>query len=141
MEHLANINGGSAFEPKDVQIGPGWTSQMREMADHIGAYRTLLVSAHFGRQQVYIAADPRRSPLTPLIGTQASQTLSHVYRGERSSVPRASHALRVAQRHRVLRAVREGRLSKTEAARLIGSSRTYVSHLVNHSREGLAKHG
>ena len=34
--------------PENVQPGPGWTDQMREMADHIGAYPTMLIVDRYG---------------------------------------------------------------------------------------------
>lgn len=124
------------LDPQHVRIGKGWTEQMIEMADHIGAYRTLLISEHFGGQQVYITADPSRSPFLSLVGQSAAETISEVYRRERLIIPTAHAALRSARRAVVLRRVRTKELSKAEAARLLGSARTYVSYLINHTEEG-----
>lgn len=119
-----------------VRVGKGWTAQMIEMADHIGAYRTLLISEYFGGQQVYIPADPSRSPFLSLVGQSAAETISEVYRRERLIIPTAHAALRSARRAVVLGRVRTKELSKAEAARLLGSARTYVSYLINHTDEG-----
>jgi hypothetical protein len=48
------------LDPRYVRPGKGWTQQMFEMADHIGALSTLLLSQALGGRQVYIPADFQR---------------------------------------------------------------------------------
>lgn len=120
-----------------VKVGKGWTAQMREMAEHIGPHKTLLISYAFGGQQIYVAANPNRNKLCVLVGDEMAKILSHVYRRERLSIPTAKTALRVAKRGPVLAAVRSGTLTISEAASMLSSSRTYVSYLINHTDEGV----
>lgn len=122
--------------PEDVQPGPGWTGQMLEMADHIGAYRTLLIVEKYGGQTIYIAADPARNCLRDLIGTAAAETMSHVYRRERLQIPTGKFALNRARRAALVAAARADEVAVAEAARMIGTSRSYFSHLVNQTSEG-----
>jgi hypothetical protein len=117
-------------------VGKGWTQQMREMADHIGPYLTLLISEQFGGQQIYVAADPEKNVLRPLIGDEVARIMSEVYRRERLTIPIANTALNIARRARTLAAVRANRLTIADAARRLRSSRTYISFLINHTQEG-----
>ncbi len=122
--------------PDDVRVGPGWTDQMREMADHIGARPTLLIIAARGGEQVYVSQDPGRSPFRDIITGQAAATIAHVYGGNRLLVPIGRAALARARRAGVLAAVRAGGLTGADAARILGTSRTYLAHLVNQTDEG-----
>ena len=120
-----------------VSIGKGWSPQMIEMADHIGAFRTLLLSQAMGGRQLYIPANSERNRLAHVVGEEAARILSHVYRCERIVIPTARTALRIARRAGVLARVRKAELSISEAARRLGSSRSYVSYLINHTDEGI----
>jgi hypothetical protein len=71
------------------------------------------------------------------VGEEAARILSRVYRRERIVIPTAKAALRAARRASALARVRQGELSISEAARLVGSLRSYVSYLINHTDEGL----
>lgn len=129
--------------PEDVTPGKGWTPFMLEMADHIGAYATILLVARFGGQRIYIPADPERGKhyedrgtIRDLIGKQKAQILSHVYRREYLSIPTAKYALRRARREGLVASARAGDITAAEAARRIGTTRPYMSHLVNHTDEG-----
>lgn len=121
--------------PEDIQPGPGWTEQMLEMSDHIGPYATMLVVERYGGQQIYISADPKRNVLRDLIGAAAAATMSHVYRRERLEIPTAKYALARARRRGIIARCRTNELSVSEAARILGTSRTYLSNLVNNSDE------
>lgn len=125
------------LDERFVRVGKGWTAQMREMADHIGAHKTLLISYVFGGQQIYVAANPERNRLCALVDEKTAKILSHVYRCERLSIQTAKTALRVAKMAPVLAAVRRGMLTISEAASMLSSSRTYVSHLINQTDEVL----
>lgn len=122
--------------PADVRPGPGWTQQMVEMADHIGAYPTLCVVARFGGAQVYIGRDPARSPFAEVVDAATAATIAEVYGGNRLLVPVGRVAVARARRAVVLAAVRARRISGADAAKVLGTSRTYLSHLVNETLEG-----
>jgi hypothetical protein len=122
--------------PEDVQPGPGWTSQMVEMADHIGPHRTLLFVDRYGGQQLFFTQSFTEGELAELIGAKAAQTLREVYRGERVLMPTAKQAVAYAKRQPILAAVRAGQLTGQEATRILKTSRTYVSHLINNTDEG-----
>lgn len=129
--------------PQDAQVGPGWTAQMIEMADHIGAYATLLLIDRFAGMSLYIPADwtrgkvyDGRGSIREIVGDRAAQILSHVYRREYLELPTAHHAIARAKRAPIIAAVRQGRMTITEAARKLRSRRPYISQLVNQSDEG-----
>lgn len=130
-------SGALDLDPRYVRPGKGWTPQMIEMADHIGAFRTLLISQALGGRQIYIPADSKKNRLGDIVGEDAARTLSRVYRRERIVIPTARAALRSARRAGILARVRRGELNISEAARRLGSWRTYVSYLINHTDEGL----
>lgn len=129
--------------PEDVRPGPGWTDQMLEMADHIGAYATLRLVDAFGGQRIYIPADPARGKVYPgigsirdVIGDEAAVMLSEVYRREYLLIPTAKYALAHARRSAIVANVREGRMTAADAVRMLKTSKSYLSHLVNHTDEG-----
>lgn len=129
--------------PEDVQPGPGWTERMLEMADHIGAYRTLLLVDRFGGMRIYIPADWTRGKsyegkgsIRDVVGDKAARVLSEIYRREFFLVPTAKHALARARRHAVIASVRAGDISGADAAKMLKTTRPYLSHLVNGTDEG-----
>jgi hypothetical protein len=131
--------------PEDVRPGPGWTERMLEMAEHIGAYRTLLLAQAFGGERIYIPADfragkvyPGRGSIREVVGDEAARILSDVYGREYFWFPTAKTALARARRAPVIASVRAGDISAADAARMVGISRTYIAHLLNETREGLA---
>lgn len=122
--------------PVDVVPGPGWTAQMREIADHIGAYATLRIIAAFGGRQVYVSRDPAASPFREVIAGEEASILADVFGGNRLLVPVGRVPLARARRAVVIAAVRARRVTGADAARILGTSRTYLSHLVNETDEG-----
>jgi hypothetical protein len=129
--------------PKDVKPGAGWTPRMLEMAAHIGPYLTLVLIDRFGGQRVYFPADPARGKFYPDIGTiqdvvgaQAAAILSYVYQREYVPIATARLALRRARRQALIASARAGDITVSEAARKIGTSRPYMSYLVNQTDEG-----
>lgn len=122
--------------PQDVRPGRGWCPLMREMADHIGAYDTLVIVEAFGGRKVYVPADASRSPFLPLIGMEKAQTLSWVYRRETLELPTGGYALARARRAGILASVREGSLTVSQAARILGVRRDYASRLIARTDEG-----
>jgi hypothetical protein len=123
--------------PTDVRAGKGWTSVMLEMAAHIGEYATLQIVDVFGGTDPYIPLDPSLSPFTDLIGKDKAEIMSSIYGRTVLQVPVAGEALRNARRAGVLAAIRAKQMTLTEAARIRGvGSRSYISHLVNHTRDG-----
>jgi hypothetical protein len=123
--------------PEDARPGPGWTEQMLEMADHIGAYRTLLLVDRFGGMRIYVPADPERGKSYPgkgsirdCIGKDAAAKLSEIYRREYLSIPTARNALLRARRAPVLAKALEGEMTISEAARIVGTTRPFASQMV-----------
>lgn len=122
--------------PDDVRAAPHWPEQMREMADWIGPLDTLRVSEAFGGEVVYISHNPQRSPFRDLLSPAQVETMARVYGGSRLTVSNALPLLRRVRRAGVIAATRAGRLTIMDAARICGTSRTYMSHLVNQTSEG-----
>lgn len=104
---------------------------MLELADHIGAYETLLICAVFGGQELYIPADPAKCPFASLIGAEKATIIADVYHRNVIAVPTAKYALAEARRAPVIAAARARRITVAEAARRLGMRRDYVSRLVN----------
>lgn len=122
--------------PVNAQPGPGWTEQMLEMAAHIGAYPTLCIVDQFGGQQIYVAKDASSSPFRDVVTDEIAATIASVYGGNRLLIPVGRAALDRARRAGIIAAVREGKMTGADAQKIIGTSRTYVSHLVNQTNEG-----
>jgi hypothetical protein len=122
--------------PADATPGPYWTQQMVEMAGHIGPYLTLVLIDRYGGQQLSITQAFADGPLTVLLGATAAATLRQVYRGERLFLPTGKKAIAYAKRQPILAAVRAGLMTGQEATRILRTSRTYVSHLLNETAEG-----
>ena len=123
--------------PKDARVTSKWPAQMVEMADHIGAYPTLMVIDHFGGQQVRVPLDPDRNPFRDVLGPDLAATFSRVYGGNELELPVAKPARDEARRAPVLASVRNKDMSVREAAKILGTARTYVAQLVNRSREAV----
>jgi hypothetical protein len=122
--------------PREVAPGPGWSAQMREMAEHIGAYETLLICDRYGGQEVYIPADATKNPFLPLVGAAKAKALSWAYRRDTLAIPTAGYALRRARRAGIIAAVRAGQVTVAEAAKILGLRRDYASKLINQTEEG-----
>jgi len=122
--------------PRDVRTGPGWTNQMLEMADHIGAYAVLSIVARHGGEQIYVPHDAALSPFAETIDRAAATEIAQVYGGNRLLIPVARAAVSRARRAIVIAAVREKKITGAEAQKIIGTSRTYIAHLVNATDEG-----
>lgn len=123
--------------PQDVQPSHYWTDVMRELADHIGPYATMLLVDALGGTDPCIPRTTENSRYAPIIGEEKAKILHDIYGRERLQLPVASGALRHARRAGVIAAIRAGTLSLTEAAAIRGmGSRSYISHLVNHTDEG-----
>lgn len=114
----------------------GWTDQLIEMAEHIGADPTLKLIELFGGQSVYIARRPSRPSIEEAIGRAAAEKLRRIYTCEKITLPAARYLLARRRRAVIVAKARAGMISVAEAARMIGTSRTYMSHLVHHTSEG-----
>jgi len=130
--------------PEDARPGPGWTDSMLEMAEHIGAYRTLQLVDRFGGMRIYIPKDPekgksygRRGSIVDLVGIGTAAKLSAVYGSEYYFFPVGQTAVRRAKRAPILAAVREGTLSGNEAAAMLKMQRAAFAKLINTKAEGL----
>lgn len=121
----------------DVRPGKGWTPQMIEMAEHIGAYATLLISQAFGGQGLYIPLDPEKNMFRDVIGPEKAAIVSQVYGGERLIIPLAHAAIHRAKRAPIVAAVRARELTIGEAAIVLKMRRDNLSRLVNASDEAL----
>lgn len=117
---------------------------MLEMVDHIGAYATLLMIAAFGGRRIYIPADYTKGKryegigtIADVIGEEAATKLSFVYRREFVLIPTGRGVLAQARPGPIIAAVRAGLMSGADAARILRTSRPYVSHLVHDTDEGL----
>jgi len=124
--------------PRDARVTRKWTDQMREMAAHIGPYRTLLVIDALGGQEVYVPASADRGRLADVIGSDGAAIMSQVYACNRIRLPVGRAALNEARRAGVIAAIREGRMTIGEAVPILGTSRSYISQLVHHTDEGEA---
>lgn len=122
--------------PPGAQPGPGWTEQMIEMAAHVGADATLAIVDAFAGQRVYISADPARSPFAGVVSDDVMRTIAHVYGNAKFQIPTAKTALARARRAPILAAVRAGSMTMPEAVAALGTSRTYLAHLLNETEEG-----
>lgn len=112
---------------------------MLELADHIGAYDTLRLCEAFGGQELYVAADPARSPFAAVIGAEKAAILAHALHGNVLAVPTARYALAEAKRAPLIEAARAGSITVAEVARRLGLRRDYVSRLVNRDGPRVAK--
>jgi hypothetical protein len=117
---------------------------MLEMADHIGAYMTLLLVDRFGGMRIYVPKDftrgkvyRDRGSIREVIGDEAARKLSEIYTTEYLHIPTGRLALAQARRAPILAAVRAGRMSGNDAAKLLRTSRNYLARLVNQTREGM----
>lgn len=122
--------------PSDVQPTRFWTDQMLELAVHIGPYAALLLIDRLGGQTIRVPMDPERNRMTFIIGEAKARIMSQVYGGSRWTVPTGRAALTEARRAPILAAIRDKRLTINEAVPILRTSRTRISHLLNHSDEG-----
>jgi hypothetical protein len=129
--------------PSNVQPDSSWTRRMLEMAVHIGPYATLLLVERFGGMRIYIPADWSRGKvyedkgsIRDVVGDKTAKILSDIYTREYFHFPTARLALATARRAPVIASVRSGDITGAKAARLLGTSRPYLSHLVNKTEEG-----
>lgn len=109
---------------------------MLEMADHIGAYATLRLIEVFGGQPVYIPYKDQLSPFTGLLGVDTARHIAQIYGGNRLQLPVGKAALLRARRGPIVAAARAKTLSMRDAAAILGTSTTYMAHLVNATDEG-----
>jgi hypothetical protein len=124
------------FQLVIARVTRRWTEQMCEMAAHIGPYRTLLVVDALGGQVVDIPKRVELNRLAPVIGQEGAAILSWAYGGDRLRIPVARAALAEARRSGIIAAIRSGRMTIADAVPILGSSRSYISHLVNATNEG-----
>lgn len=122
--------------PKDAQVTRKWTEQMREMAAHIGAYRTLLIVDAVGGQTIDIPSKAERNRLAEVIGDDGAAIMSRIYGGNVLRVPVGRAALDEARRAGVIAAIRAKTMTIAAAVPILKTSRSYLSHLVNGTSEG-----
>ncbi len=122
--------------PTDARVTRKWTEQMREMAAHIGAYRTLLVIDALGGQQIDIPSDPANNRMASFLGDEGAAIMSRIYGGNKLWVPVGRPALNEARRAGIIAACREKKMTIAEAAPILKTSRSYLGYLVNKTDEG-----
>lgn len=122
--------------PADVQPGKSWTASMLEMAAHIGPYATMQIVDRFGGLELYVPRSADNWHVADLIGREAAHKLCSTYGRERLPIPVAKAAVSAAKRQGVISAVRAKKLTLTQAAHILRTSRTYLSGLVNGTDEG-----
>lgn len=122
--------------PLDPPVTVKWTEQMREMAAHIGAYRTLLIIDALGGQEIHVPSKPDRNRLATVIGDEGAIIMSRIYGGNLLRIPVGRAALDEARRASVIAAIREKRMTVAEGVPILKTSRSYLSHLVNGTTEG-----
>lgn len=122
--------------PPDCVPTRKWTEQMLEMSDHIGPYATLQIIAAYGGQQIYIPANAAQNRMADVVGDAVAAILSNIYGCNTLSVPVGRAALDEARRGGVIAAIRSGDMTINAAVPILGTSRTYLSFLVNHTKEG-----
>ena len=123
--------------PFDVGVEPGWCESMVEMASHIGARPTLLLSDHFGGLRLYIPLKSAGWHIEGVIGAEAAASLCEIYGRETLDLPLAKNELFTARAAPVLASVRVGLMDYTEAAFILHTRRQSVWKLVNRSTRGL----
>lgn len=123
--------------PGSLTKREGWTPQLIELAHHIGIEPTLKPVERYGGQSVYISRKPRHPSIEEAIGSAAAELLRRIYTCERIAVPNARYLLARRNRAEIVAQARAGLIGITKAARVIGTSRTYMSHLVHHTNEGI----
>jgi hypothetical protein len=116
--------------PPDIQPDASWPPSLIEMAAHIGPYATMLVADRFGGLDLYMPLESERSPVIDVIGSEKTGILSQAYQRESFVVPVAAEALHRARRRNVLCAVRDRKVSLTEAAYVLRTSRRYLLKLL-----------
>lgn len=123
--------------PRDACVTDRWPSQMVEMAQHIGPYSTLRVVDTFGGEYLYIPERAASSRLRAVVGDAKAEILSQVYGRERVHIPTAKKVLGFARRQPVVAAARVGLITMADAARMLRTTSTFMSHLVHHTNEGV----
>lgn len=121
--------------PPDAGVTRKWPPQMVEMADHIGAYQTLRLIDAKGGEQVRVPLDPERSPFREVLDARLVRVMAQIYGGNELELPVGRAVLNEARRAPVLASVRNGDMTVREAAKILGTARTYVSELVNRTAE------
>lgn len=123
--------------PADARVTVKWTEQMREMAAHIGAYRTLQIVDALGGQVIEVPANPAVNRLAQVIGEEGATIMSQIYGRNVLRVPVGRAALHEARRAGVIAAIREKKMTIADAVPILKTSRSYLSHLVNGTSEGV----
>lgn len=122
--------------PADVKPDDKWPMQLVEMADHIGAYATLLIAERFGGRDLYIAKTTDHYRIDDLIGKDKGDVIRWVYGATRVTIPTAKELLTRVRREPVIAMARKNFISVTEAARRCKTTRSYMSYLMNRTDEG-----
>ena len=123
--------------PERLQPDDSWGRQMLEMADHIGPFYTLTIYEARAGERVWIPKDVSINPFINIVPAPIVETLSEIYGGDWVWIGCAKSQIRRAKRAGVLAACRAGHINGAQAAIILGTSRTYASHLLNQTTEGV----
>jgi hypothetical protein len=122
--------------PQDAKPQATWPESMLEMAAHIGPFATLQLVDQFGGKELYVPLQAAGWHVANLIGWVKAQKLCQIYGRERLPIPVARTAIFHAKRQPIIAAVRARKMTLTEGAHILRTSRTYLSGLVNADRQG-----
>ena len=104
---------------------------MLEFAQLIGERETLLLCDALGGQTLRIASSRPNARIAAAVSDRAAERIQRTYCGEVLQIPVGRAAIAEARRAGVIQACREKALSIQEACLILGTSRTYLSQLVN----------
>ena len=111
---------------------------MVEMAAHIGARATLILSDHFGGLRLYIPLKADGWHVEKVIGSEAAAILCEIFGRESFDLALGKTELFNARAAPILAAIRAGTMDYTQAAYLLHTRRQTVWKLVNRSNRGLS---
>lgn len=130
--------------PDHVEVDGDWSQQMREIAHSIGAHATLRLCGELGGQTIYVPQGFSHGDksglvarLRSILGLHGLSRLCQTLGGCHVTVPRAHTIIARAKRAVVIAHARAGTLTIATTAAIIGVTRNYAGHLVNHTQEGI----
>jgi hypothetical protein len=123
--------------PHDVAADASWCASMREMADHIGAYKTLILHDRFGGMQIYVPHKADGWYVADLIGAEAAETMCFVYLHGNLDLALGKSELWNARAAPFIASLRAKEISYSEAAWALHVTRPYLWNLVNRSQRAI----
>lgn len=121
--------------PKAVRPGKGWTQLMLELAEHISHYAVMQLVDRWGGLDLYVPVKAEGWFVSEAIGLGEARKLVAGFPSESLRLPTAKYALERCRRAAVIADVRDGKTSLTQAAWVLGLTRSSVCHLANKTDE------